>query len=132
MAVGFRCADHATPLYPQKLTLTSPISSDRSVVKVRSRLMLRSLVSLAVSYGCNQSWDCTVSRRPQSKQEEFCFVGSIAMSFDDESQPAFRRNMLHPSSGSTNKPRQNRRKARGKQSEMVVSLLAYSLGVITR
>jgi len=29
--VGTRCADHVTPLYPQKLALTSPTSGGRSV-----------------------------------------------------------------------------------------------------
>ena len=36
-AVGTRCADHATPLYPQKLALTSPNGGGRSVGIVRSR-----------------------------------------------------------------------------------------------
>ena len=36
-AVGTRCADHETPLYPQKLALTSPTSGGRSVGIVRSR-----------------------------------------------------------------------------------------------
>ena len=36
-AVGIRCADHVTPLYPQKLALTSPIGGGRSVGIVRSR-----------------------------------------------------------------------------------------------
>jgi hypothetical protein len=36
-AVGTRCADHVTPLYPQKLTLTSPTGGGRSVGIVRSR-----------------------------------------------------------------------------------------------
>ena len=37
-AVGTRCADHATPLYPQKkLALTSPTGGGRSVGIVRSR-----------------------------------------------------------------------------------------------
>jgi hypothetical protein len=35
-AVGIRRADHATPFYPQKLALTSPTSSGRSVGIVRS------------------------------------------------------------------------------------------------
>ena len=35
-AVGTRCADHTTPLYPQKLALTSPTSGGRSVGIVRS------------------------------------------------------------------------------------------------
>ena len=37
MAVGIRCADHMTPLYPQKLALTSPTGGGRSVGIVRSR-----------------------------------------------------------------------------------------------
>jgi len=36
-AVGIRCADHVTPLYPQKLALTSPTCGSRSVGIVRSR-----------------------------------------------------------------------------------------------
>ena len=34
-AVGTRCADHVTPLYPQKLALTSPTGGGRSVGVVR-------------------------------------------------------------------------------------------------
>ena len=37
MAVGIRCADHVTPLYPQKLALTSPTGGGCSVGIVRSR-----------------------------------------------------------------------------------------------
>ena len=36
-AVGTRCADHVTPLYPQKLAQTSPTSGGRSVDIVRVR-----------------------------------------------------------------------------------------------
>ena len=36
-AVGIRCADHVTPLYPQKLALTSPTGGGRSVDIVRVR-----------------------------------------------------------------------------------------------
>jgi hypothetical protein len=36
MAVGIRRTDHATPLYPLNLALTSPTSSSRSVNVVRS------------------------------------------------------------------------------------------------
>jgi len=36
-AVGTRCADHVTTLYPQKLALTSPTGSGRSVGIVRVR-----------------------------------------------------------------------------------------------
>ena len=35
--MGIRCADHVTPLYPQKLTLTSPTGGGHSVGIVRSR-----------------------------------------------------------------------------------------------
>ena len=37
MAVGTRCADHVTPLYPQKLALTSPTGGGRSVSIVHVR-----------------------------------------------------------------------------------------------
>jgi hypothetical protein len=37
MAVGIRCADHATPSTRKKLTLTSPTSGGRSVGIVRLR-----------------------------------------------------------------------------------------------
>jgi len=36
-AVGARCADDVTPLYPQKLALTSPTGGGRSVGIVRVR-----------------------------------------------------------------------------------------------
>ena len=35
--MGTRCANHVTPLYPQKLALTSPTGGGRSVGIVRSR-----------------------------------------------------------------------------------------------
>ena len=35
--MGTRCADHVTPLYAQKLALTSPTGDGRSVGIVRSR-----------------------------------------------------------------------------------------------
>jgi hypothetical protein len=43
-AVGNRCADHATPLYQQKLALTSPTSGGRLVGIVRSRTKTTELV----------------------------------------------------------------------------------------
>jgi hypothetical protein len=42
--LGIRCADHATPLYPQKLALTSPTSSGRLVGIVRLRTKATELV----------------------------------------------------------------------------------------
>ena len=44
-AVGTRCADHVTPLYPQKLALTSPTGGGRSVGIVRSRTKATELVN---------------------------------------------------------------------------------------
>jgi hypothetical protein len=43
-AVGNRCADHTTPLYPQKLALTSSVSGGRSVGIVRSRIKATELL----------------------------------------------------------------------------------------
>jgi hypothetical protein len=45
MAVGIRRADHTTPLYPQRLTLTSPTGGGPSVGVVRSRTKATELVS---------------------------------------------------------------------------------------
>jgi hypothetical protein len=44
-AVGTRCADHVTTLYPQKLALTSPTGGGSSVGIVRSRTKAMELVS---------------------------------------------------------------------------------------
>jgi len=50
--VGTRCADHVTPLYPQKLALTSPTGGDRSVgiVRVRTKATEFSLVCKTLLY----------------------------------------------------------------------------------
>ena len=45
-AVGIHCADHVTPLYPQKLALTSPTGGGRSVGIVRSRTKATELLLL--------------------------------------------------------------------------------------
>ena len=47
-AVGTRCADHVTPLYPQKLALTSPTGGVRSVSIVRVRT---TATEFSFSYG---------------------------------------------------------------------------------
>jgi len=47
--VGTRCADHMTPLYPQKLALTSPTGGGRSVGIVRLRTKATEFVCLFVS-----------------------------------------------------------------------------------
>jgi hypothetical protein len=43
--LGIRRTDHATPLYPQNVALTSPTSGGRSVGIVRSRTQATELVS---------------------------------------------------------------------------------------
>jgi len=47
--VGTRCADHVTPLYPQKLALTSPTGGGRSVSIVRVRTKATELVLIPQS-----------------------------------------------------------------------------------
>jgi len=61
-AVGTRCADHVTPLYPQKLALTSPTGGGRSVgiVCVRTKATEFSLVYLFVLM-------CNLAVKPQNK-----------------------------------------------------------------
>jgi len=49
--VGIRCANHVTPLYPQKLALTSPTGGGRSVGIVRSRTKATELWS-TVGFVC--------------------------------------------------------------------------------
>ena len=44
--MGIRCADHVTPLYPQKLALTSPTGGGRSVGIVRSRTKVTEFLCL--------------------------------------------------------------------------------------
>jgi len=46
--VGTRCADHVTPLYQQKLALTSPTGGGRSVGIVRVRTKATEFVVLFI------------------------------------------------------------------------------------
>ena len=55
-AVGTRCADHMTPLYPQMLALTSPTGGGRSVGIVRVRTKVTEF-SLVLVYGKETGWD---------------------------------------------------------------------------
>ena len=48
--MGIRCADHVTPLYPQKLALTSPTGGGRSVGIVRSRTKATGVFLIVVLY----------------------------------------------------------------------------------
>ena len=47
--MGIRCADHVTPLYPQKLTLTSPTGGGHSVGIVRSRTKATELFTICAT-----------------------------------------------------------------------------------
>ena len=61
-AVGTRCADHVTPLYPQKLALTSPTGGGRSVGIVRVRTKATELVIYIYIYVCVCVCVCVFSR----------------------------------------------------------------------
>jgi len=54
--VGTRCADHVTPLYPQKLALTSPTGGGRSVGIVRVRTKATEFVCLSNLSECVLGW----------------------------------------------------------------------------
>jgi len=72
--VGTRCADHVTPLYPQKLALTSPTGGGRSVCIVRSRTKAMEFSFLVLLYIKNLKLFCSFctffwpSFRPKSDQ----------------------------------------------------------------
>jgi hypothetical protein len=55
-ATGMRSDYHATPLYPQKLALTSPTSGGRSVGIVRSRTKATDLLLLLLLLLYMESW----------------------------------------------------------------------------
>ena len=62
MAVGNRCADHVTPLYPQKLALTSPTGGGRSVGIVRVRTKATEFrVFLVLKIHVKQTWHASSS-----------------------------------------------------------------------
>jgi hypothetical protein len=66
-AVGIRCANHATPLYPQTLALTSPTSGGRSVDIVRLRTkateFLFCFVLVCLAYSSTLKVEATCSSR---------------------------------------------------------------------
>jgi len=65
--VGIRCADHVTPLYPQKLALTPPTGSSHSVSIVRSRTKATEFFFFKWTFrfhyhiGKGQGFDCVVA-----------------------------------------------------------------------
>jgi len=70
--VGTRCADHVTPLYPQKLALTSSTGGRRSVGIVRVRTKATEFVclldNLTVTLGTFNPRPCTISAMPWASQ----------------------------------------------------------------
>ena len=48
--MGIRCADHVTPLYPQKLAITWPTGGGRSVGIVRSRTKATECIYIYVEF----------------------------------------------------------------------------------
>ena len=80
-AVGTRCADHVTPLYPQKLALTSPTGGGRSVGIVRVRTKATELVY--VSRGRYSSIDqIFTSLLEVLRLRMFLFIGHNCASTD--------------------------------------------------
>jgi len=71
--VGTRCADHVTPLYLQKLALTSPTGGGRSVgiVRVRTKATEFSLV-LYESVHIDTLWECVEEFKIPTKLINMC------------------------------------------------------------
>ena len=67
-----RCADHVTPLYPQKLALTSPTSGGRSVGIVRSRTKAKEFLFTCI-------WKCLWRRLLFNFMVAFEFSGILVM-----------------------------------------------------
>jgi len=76
--VGTRCADHVTPLYPQKVALTSPTGGGRSVGIVRSRTKATefSLVLVIISGGGRGCFT-----RTYSYYIDYCNVSDSSVKF---------------------------------------------------
>ena len=55
-AVGTRCADHVTPLYPLKLALTSPTGGGRSIGIVRVRTKATEFYQPVTLGGRTMNW----------------------------------------------------------------------------
>jgi len=71
--VGTRCANHVTPLYPQKLALTSPTGGGRSVGMVRSRTKAMEYVHL------HEDLRVSCCRQHKYAIQEFCVTLDIIL-----------------------------------------------------
>jgi hypothetical protein len=76
--MGIRCADHVTPLYPQKLALSSPTGSGRSVGIVRSRTKATefSLVYIYRSLYVSGDYEPIIRRNNRMDDCLVCIPGS--------------------------------------------------------
>jgi len=72
--LGTRCADHVTPLYPQKLALTSPTGGGRSVGIVRMRTKATEFVCLYYSRHINTQCDNRYVSGKQHCTTEVCKI----------------------------------------------------------
>ena len=75
MAVGIRCPDHVTPLYPQKLALTSPTGGGRSVGIVRSRTKATEFVLIGAEDECVLSWELNCLMQQSGGKADMITVG---------------------------------------------------------
>ena len=76
--MGTRCADHVTPLYPQKLALTSPTGGGRSVGIVRSRTKATefSLEFSMYMYVCMYVYICLITALRMNFWREYLVLRS--------------------------------------------------------
>ena len=74
-AVWTRCADHVTPLYPQKLALTSPTGGGRSVgiVRVRTKATEFSLVLVSDTGLRERNLGCHLLQAIMGEEKTFNF-----------------------------------------------------------
>ena len=72
--MGTRCADHVTPLYPQKLALTSPTGGGRSVGIIRSRTKATEffivLTCDELTRRTSSRWYCLSAIMPDTHQQQ--------------------------------------------------------------
>jgi len=85
--VGTRCANHVTPLYPQKLAPTSPTGGGRSVGMVRSRTKSHGELCL-----------CIANIFAEYNQQDATFHNF----FISVRRSTFFRRFFHPPSGAEN------------------------------
>ena len=79
--MGIRCADHVTPLYPQKLALTSPTDGGRSVGIVRSRTKATEFFFICLVYKHIRKTHC-VPCNVRAETENICDSLNITTEID--------------------------------------------------